>query len=76
MDSIFLSKFGDADKCKASSCKTKAEPVTSGNYFKDLALGSIEFGFGKLSRAFLSKSWSFVIPTIREQIAQTLSTAA
>ncbi|KAJ1905328.1 hypothetical protein LPJ71_004582, partial [Coemansia sp. S17] len=75
MDSIFSSKFGDADKCKAPSCRTKAEPVTSGNFLKDLALGSIESGFGKLSRALLSRSWSFVIPTIREQIAQTLSTA-
>ncbi|KAJ2797433.1 hypothetical protein H4S07_005947, partial [Coemansia furcata] len=67
MESIFSSKFAAADKFKAPSCKTKAEPVTSGNYFKDLALGSIEFGFGKLSRAFLSRSWSFIIPTIREQ---------
>ncbi|KAJ2441112.1 hypothetical protein GGF42_007405, partial [Coemansia sp. RSA 2424] len=40
-----------------------------------MALGSIESGFGKLSRALLSKSWSFVIPVIREQIAQALSTA-
>ncbi|KAJ2740223.1 hypothetical protein GGI20_005920, partial [Coemansia sp. BCRC 34301] len=53
MDSIFSSKFGDADKCKALSCKTKVIPVTSGNYFTDMALGSIEAGFGKLSRALL-----------------------
>ncbi|KAJ1999250.1 hypothetical protein H4R26_005145, partial [Coemansia thaxteri] len=75
MDSMFSSEFGGAAKCKASLCKTKAEPVTSGIFLRNKALGSIELGIGKLSRALLSTSWSFMIPTIKEQISLTLSTA-
>ncbi|KAJ2374292.1 hypothetical protein H4S02_008588 [Coemansia sp. RSA 2611] len=48
----------------------------AGIYFVNAILKALDSCVSKLSRAFLSKSWSFVIPTIREQIAQTLSTAA
>ncbi|KAJ2035120.1 hypothetical protein H4S04_009017, partial [Coemansia sp. S16] len=47
----------------------------TGVYFVNNILAALDSCVGKLSRALLSRSWSFVIPTIREQIAQTLSTA-
>ncbi|KAJ2328905.1 hypothetical protein GGH92_009782, partial [Coemansia sp. RSA 2673] len=49
--------------------------LMTGYHFVDRFLKALESFIGKLSRALLSTSWSFMIPTIKEQISLTLSTA-
>ncbi|KAJ1872830.1 hypothetical protein LPJ57_005019, partial [Coemansia sp. RSA 486] len=49
--------------------------VTTGFRFADFALKGMESCFARISRTLLSKSWAFMIPNVRQQVADTLSSA-
>ncbi|KAJ2841484.1 hypothetical protein J3B02_005878, partial [Coemansia erecta] len=49
--------------------------VTTGFRLADFALKGMESCFSRISRALLSKSWAFMIPNVKQQIAETLSSA-
>ncbi|KAJ1931287.1 hypothetical protein FBU59_006765, partial [Linderina macrospora] len=49
--------------------------TTTGYRLADMVLDTIEAGFSKLSRMMFGSSWSYLIPAVKEQIAQALSGA-
>ncbi|KAJ2557049.1 hypothetical protein EV175_001592, partial [Coemansia sp. RSA 1933] len=81
MDSVFSLNPDSALAHTATSLdskqapKTASLPVKGPSSFKDMMLGSVDYGIGKLGGVFRGRSSSYIIPMVREQLAQSLSAA-
>ncbi|PIA15400.1 cyclopropane-fatty-acyl-phospholipid synthase [Coemansia reversa NRRL 1564] len=75
MESIFSALFGTVSKCDQQK-GFKVHLTTLGPALKSATLSTIEMGISKTRNALLGKSWGHLIPTIKEQIFQTLESAS
>ncbi|KAI9481858.1 Mycolic acid cyclopropane synthetase-domain-containing protein [Coemansia mojavensis] len=72
MESLFSAEFGLASDATQEHCKysTHAAPAV-----KNAVLSTLEFGLGKTRSALLGTSCTFLIPTVKRQVFQTLNNA-
>ncbi|KAJ2850197.1 hypothetical protein J3B02_003698, partial [Coemansia erecta] len=78
MESIFLS---DANEDTRRQCGTQVQGNQNNNtvafqrILKNAALATIETGIKRFGNTFRGKSCAFIVPTVKQQIADTLSSA-
>ncbi|KAJ2853702.1 hypothetical protein GGI22_004765, partial [Coemansia erecta] len=77
MESIFSIGSANTLTCKAASTNNNNEvqAAAPAGGFKDMVLGSVDFGISRLGRVLRGRSSSYIIPMVREQLAQSLSAA-
>ncbi|KAJ1668484.1 hypothetical protein IW140_000316 [Coemansia sp. RSA 1813] len=75
MESLFSMGFGSQPTNTVASANSNTQPTPPVGTLKDMVLGSVDFGISKLGRVLRGRSSSYIIPMVREQLAQSLSAA-